>query len=335
MSTDWYLIEQPYYTQGDEIFDFEFDGQRGFNDFLIDTPIASDIILCKGAYDGVNFETELGIRGIIQNTTPDAHTKSLERQLLVPLNTIGDYKYIKFDDVIWLIMNRPANNKLYEKVVLYQCNYFAKWQDNDLEIVNKPFVIPNVNQYNTGVKESNKTILLGYNQFQVYTSLDDETKYLKRGTRMFLDYNTINPIAYELTKPDTVSFSYGDNRVMNLIFTESQYNPDTDRIDLMICDYKSKDPPTETIEIIYIGEPIVRCGGNAKTFSVNYIKQVTWELVLNDYQQEQVFIEDIGNNKCKIKCLNNINLVGNFIKLKVLDDLETIGELTIKIVGGV
>lgn len=335
MSADWYLIEQPYYTQGDETFEFEFDGQRGFSDFLLDTPVGKNIILCKGKYDGNSFETESTIKGIVKSETPDVHTKGFERQVLVPLNTIDNYKYIKYDGVIWLIMNRPANNGVYEKVVLYQCNYVARWQNENLKIVNKPFVVTNASQYNSGVKDYSKSITLGYNQLLIYTSLDDETLVLKRDKRMFLDHNTANPIVYELTRPDTVSFSYGDNRVMNLLFSESQYNPDTDNIDLMICDYKTKELPTEPIEITYVGEPTIRCGGNAKTFSVDCGKGFTWELVLDDCQIGQVSIEDVGENKCKIKCVNNLNLVGSLFKLKVLDDTETLSELVIKIIGGV
>lgn len=45
MSKEWYLIRQPYYTEGSEKPDLLFDSKMSFNDVLEDSVIEDDIIL--------------------------------------------------------------------------------------------------------------------------------------------------------------------------------------------------------------------------------------------------------------------------------------------------
>lgn len=340
MSADWYLINSPHYTEGTEKNDFRFNADLGIDDFLADTPLSSKIFLCKGKFnnDDKSFEFEYETEGILQGVSPETQTKGWQRQLLTRLKTISDYKYVKIYDEdykrwnIWLIMTMPSNNKVYEKVVLYLCNYIAKWQDGDGNIIYQPFHVENASQYNTG-EEGDKILTLGYNQLLVYTSLDDNTVYLNRTKRMFIDYNDINPLPYRITRIDTVSESYGENRVICLVFTEDVYDPDTDSIENWLCDY-FKPKVSQPIEITYTGDPIIRVGGSAKTFTANTTETVTWELITVAEQNKYITMT-VTDNKCKIKCSNNELLIGSSIKLKCTDTSGNIGELLIDIVGGV
>lgn len=340
MSTEWYLISSPHYTEGTETNDFEFNANLGVEDFLTDTPLSSKIFLCKGKFnnDDKSFEFEYETEGILQGVSPETQTKGWQRQLLTRLRTISDYKYVKIYDEdykrwnIWLIMTMPSNNKVYEKVVLYLCNYIAKWQDDNGNIIYQPFHVENASQYNTG-EEGDKILTLGYNQLLVYTSLDNNTVYLDRTKRMFIDYNNVNPLPYRITRIDTVSESYGESRVICLVFTEDVYNPKTDSIENWLCDYIKPNSPTP-IEITHTGNPIIRVGGSAKTFTVNTTETVTWELITTDMQNKYITMT-VTDNKCKIKCSNNELLIGSSIKLKCTDINGNIGELLIDIVGGV
>lgn len=340
MSTDWYLINSPHYTEGTETNDFDFNANLGVEDFLTDTPLSSKIFLCKGKFnnDNKSFEFEYETEGILQGVSPETQTKGWQRQLLTRLRTISDYKYVKIYDEdykrwnIWLIMTMPSNNKVYEKVVLYLCNYIAKWQDDNGNIIYQPFHIENASQYNTG-EEGDKILTLGYNQLLVYTSLDNNTLYLNRTKRMFIDYNNVNPLPYRITRIDTVSESYGESRVICLVFTEDVYDPDTDSIENWLCDY-FKPKVSQPIEITYTGDPIIRVGGSAKTFTANTTETVTWELIAVTEQSKYITMT-ATNNKCKIKCYNNELLIGSSVKLKCTDINGNIGELLIDIVGGV
>jgi hypothetical protein len=341
MSSDWYLIETPYYTNGTETANFNFDSINGLADVLTDTPLGSDITLCKGTYDNETstFATEIQTLGIIQNNSPDTITKAWERQLIVPIGTLSDYKYIKANGDLWLIMTKPASNKMYEKVVLYLCNYIAKWQDNNGVIVYKPFFVSNASQYNSG-EEGNKTVTIGYNQLLIYTSLDDDTIGFSREKRLFVDYNITNPLPYKVTRLDTVSYSFGESRVLTLVMTEDQYNPTTDRIDLMLCDYitPSPTPPTPVeINITYSGQPQVRVGGANKTFTATSENEITsWTRVCTSEQEDYVVLTpDVTNSKkCKVKCLANDLLIGSSFRLQCTDGTNT-GDLLVSIVGGI
>ena len=340
MSANWYLISSPHYTEGTETNDFEFNANLGVNDFLTDTPLSNKILLCKGKFnnDDKSFEFEYETEGVLQGVSPETQTKGWQRQLLTRLRTISDYKYVKIYDEdykrwnIWLIMTMPSNNKVYEKVVLYLCNYIAKWQDDNGNIIYQPFHVENASQYNTG-EEGDKILTLGYNQLLVYTSLDNNTVYLNRTKRMFIDYNNVNPLPYRITRIDTVSESYGESRVICLVFTEDVYNPDADSIENWLCDYIKPNSPTP-IEIAYTGNPIIRVGGSAKTFTANTTETVTWELITVAEQNKYITMT-VTDNKCKIKCSNNELLIGSSIKLKCTDTSGNIGELLIDIVGGV
>lgn len=335
MSSNWYLIDRPYYTEGSETNDFEFDRDLGVLDNIADTPLSSEIMLCKGKFDGVHFEIELKTKGIVQSNDSDTTLKTWERQLLMPIGSLSGYQYIKFENSIWLIRTKPENNHIYEKVILSLCNWVAKWQDDDLNIVNKPFFVQNASQYNNGETNINKTLTIGSNQYAVYTAMDNDTLLLSRDKRIFIDYTTEkrNPIPYVLTRNDTVSYSSGDNITDFLIFTEDQFNPQTDRADLMLCDYKEKIEKVKPVEITCNGNSEIRCGGQAKTFAIDTDKDVEWILKTTESQQNNISIVKNGN-KVKVKCLNNLSLIGTSFKLVCIIDGEEIEKL-IDIVGGV
>ena len=334
MSKEWYLIGQPYYTEGTEKDDLSFDMDMSFNDVLEDTLYKDDIVLCKGRFNGSEntFEEELSTKGIVQNEIPDTPTQTWVRQVLARIGEIQDYQYIKYDNKIWLILSDPSNNRNYEKSVLYLCNYVLKWQDETGEIHYKPCNIQNASQYNSGTDET-KVLTIGYDQLMCYVPLDEETKYFPHDKRFFIDYNTKEPTPFKITRPDTVSYSYGNGRSMHIILTETQFNPQTDNIDLMLCDYFEPTQPTEPVEITYTGNAEIRCGGTSKTFTANTESEVVWSLELLDIQKDKV-ISTIDGNKIKLKCLSDKTLIGSAFKLVcTVDGVKS--ELIINIVGGV
>ena len=322
--TEWYLINpQPTLNSGFEKDEFTDYAQDGFDELLTETQLGKAIKFCKGKFDGENFEIEVDGEGIVQSETPDAYTQGYKRQLLTRIaDKVADYKYIKYDGAIWLIMTEPADNCIYDKCVLHQCNYILKWQNTNKDVIYCPASIENASQYNTG-EEGNKILMLGYNQLMAYVSLDDDTVVIDRNLRLFVDYNKVNPIPYKVTRPDTVAFSYGKNRVMCLVLTEDQYNPKTDSIENWLCDYFQ----VSNITITYSGNPTIRVGGT-KTLNVDTTETVTWSVE-----------SDIGatimpdGNSVKVKCTNNINYVGKTITIKATVG-NSVGECLLAVIGG-
>lgn len=323
--TEWYLINpQPTLNSEFEKDEFTDYAQDGFDELLTETQLGKAIKFCKGKFDGENFEIEVEGEGIVQSETPDAYTQGYKRQLLTRIaDKVADYKYIKYDGAIWLIMTEPADNCIYDKCVLHQCNYILKWQNTNKDIIYCPASIENASQYNTG-EEGNKILMLGYNQLMAYISLDDDTVVIDRNLRLFVDYNKVNPIPYKVTRPDTVAFSYGKNRVMYLVLTEDQYNPKTDSIENWLCDYFK----VSTVTITYSGNPTIRVGGT-KTLKVDTTETVAWSVE-----------SDVGatimpdGNSVKVKCTNNSNYVGKTITIKATVG-NSVGECLLTVIGGV
>lgn len=334
--TEWYLINpQPTLNSGFEKDEFTDYAQDGFDELLTETQLGKTIKFCRGKFDGENFEVEVEGEGIVQSETPDAYTQGYKRQLLTRIaDKVAEYKYIKYDGAIWLIMTEPSDNCIYDKCVLHQCNYILKWQNVNTDIIYCPASIENASQYNTG-EEGNKILMLGYNQLMAYVSLDDDTVVIDRNLRLFVDYNKVNPIPYKVTRPDTVAFSYGKNRVMCLVLTEDQYNPKTDNIDLMICDYFEIElsEASSPIEITYVGNPTVRIGGS-KTFRVKETA-VTFTMSIADMFKDMVSFKQIDDFSCKISVKNNEMAVGANLKIIAISKNGDKGELLINIVGGV
>lgn len=323
--TEWYLINpQPTLNSGFEKDEFTDYAQDGFDELLTETQLGKAIKFCKGKFDGENFEIEVEGEGIVQSETPDAYTQGYKRQLLTRIaDKVADYKYIKYDGAIWLIMTEPADNCIYDKCVLHQCNYILKWQNTNKDIIYCPASIENASQYNTG-EEGNKILMLGYNQLMAYISIDDDTVVIDRNIRLFVDYNKVNPIPYKVTRPDTVAFSYGKNRVMCLVLTEDQYNPKTDSIENWLCDYFQ----ISNITITYSGNPTIRVGG-IKTLKVDTTETVAWSV---DSDIGVTIISD--GNSVKVKCTNDINYVGKTITVKATVG-NSVGECLLTVIGGI
>ena len=323
--TEWYLINpQPTLNSGFEKDEFTDYAQDGFDELLTETQLGKAIKFCKGKFDGENFEVEVDGEGIVQSETPDAYTQGYKRQLLTRIaDKVADYKYIKYDGAIWLIITEPADNCIYDKCVLHQCNYILKWQNANKDIIYCPASIENASQYNTG-EEGNKILMLGYNQLMAYVSLDDDTVVIDRNLRLFVDYNKVNPIPYKVTRPDTVAFSYGKNRVMCLVLTEDQYNPKTDSIENWLCDYFK----VSTVTIIYSGNPTIRVGGT-KTLTVDTTETVTWSV---ESDIGATIIPD--GNSVKVKCPNDMSFVDKIITVRATVGSD-VGECILTITGGV
>lgn len=322
--TEWYLINpQPTLNSEFEKDEFTDYAQDGFDELLTETQLGKAIKFCKGKFDGENFEIEVEGEGIVQSETPDAYTQGYKRQLLTRIaDKVADYKYIKYDGAIWLIMTEPADNCIYDKCVLHQCNYILKWQNTNKDIIYCPASIENASQYNTG-EEGNKILMLGYNQLMAYVSLDDDTVVIDRNLRLFVDYNKVNPIPYKVTRPDTVAFSYGKNRVICLVLTEDQYNPKTDSIENWLCDYFQ----ISNITITYSGNPTIRVGGT-KTLKVDTTETVTWSV---ESDVGATIMSD--GNSVKVKCTNDINYVGKTITIKATVG-NSVGECLLTVIGG-
>lgn len=336
---EWYLINpQPTMLSGG-VEQEEWDNWVGdsFDEILLDTPLGKEIYLCSGSFDGENFETEVKTEGVVQTETPDAYTQGWQRQLLTRIgDEVQNYKYIKYDGMIWLIMNMPSDNTIYNKCVLHLCNYVLKWQNKETgEIYFYPASVLNATQYNTGVQSKRDIMQTGFVQINAWLSLDDITKKIQRGVRMFIDVNEEAPSVYVVTSKMPVPFSYGDDkRVMYITFTEDEFNPDTDSISEWICDYVNPNDipqPTTPIQINYSGSPEVRIGGR-KIFTSN-LSGAIFGLSLPNSFEGKVSLSQTGD-KATVNVVNDSSMVGGSFKVIVSGNGLT-SELAVSVKGAV
>lgn len=244
---------------------------------------------------------------------------------------IGTVLYNTDEQIYYLCTESFNKDKILNNGKLTRCNNFLRWQDDSGKIFEYPVFDINSTQYNSGV-QGDKVMTLGSTQHMLTITADENTIALEHDKRFFSDRNTKHPTVFKLTQNDTTALNY-DKGLLHLTITEDEYNPDTDSIENWLCDY-FKPKVSQPIEITYTGDPIIRVGGSAKTFTANTTETVTWELITVAEQNKYITMT-VTDNKCKIKCSNNELLIGSSIKLKCTDTSGNIGELLIDIVGGV
>lgn len=242
---------------------------------------------------------------------------------------IGTVLYDTDEQIYYLCTESFNKDKILNNGKLTRCNDFLKWQDDSGKVFEYPVFDINSTQYNSGV-QGDKVMTLGSTQHMLTITADENTIVLEHDKRFFNDRNTKSPTVFKLTQNDTTALNY-DKGLLHLTITEDEYNPNTDSIENWLCDYIKPNSPTP-IEITYIGNPIIRVGGSAKTFTANTTETVTWSID-NDFDGNISLI--LNGNVCKIKCVFNEDIVNQTFTLSCTDKNKNIGMVEITITGGV
>ncbi len=251
----------------------------------------------------------------------------------------GDY--VEWADSMWLIVSCDWDKEVYTYGKMQQCNYLLKWQNKDAEVIERWAVVLSASKYNNG-QLYNNIIVVGSNQLMVYLPNDSETLKLGSNKRVMVDFNTNVPKCYDITRVDTATMSYdgvaeptynGKGCVL-LVLTETEINPDVDRIDLMLCNYVDPNdiPHPSPINITYSGVPSIRIGSR-KTFTAETENEVVFSLVNSALLDGKLTMGQTGN-KCVVKCANDSALVGATFKVEVAGGGAR-SELLVDIIGAV
>ena len=300
-------------------------------------------------------------RNLLLNTPNSLSCKevkvnNVDQKLIIDDGTLPYYKnvkslpdeyfeagdYVEWENSMWLVVSCDWDKEVYTYGKMQQCNYVLKWQDKNANVIERWSVILSASKYNNGEKYNN-IIVVGSNQLMVYLPIDSETLKLTANKRIFVDFNTERPKCYDITRVDTVTMGYdgvaeprydGKGCVL-LIITETEINPDVDRIDLMLCDYidpQSIPTPSTPIKITYTGNPEIRIGGR-KTFTAETADAVVFSLQYAPSWEGNLTMTQTGN-KCVVKCANNAALVGASFKVQATSNNQS-SEVQIDIIGAV
>lgn len=232
MAKSWYLMNRPLFNSGLEKEEFENYSQDGFSE-LLESFISSDIEVYNQ-----NIILLQSLKAIVQNVTADAESSSFIRQILIPIGNLKTGYYVKYNGSFWLIKDIVDNNGVYEKAIMFFCNYKINFiSDISGEVVSYPVHMKNATQYNSG-ETAREQETIGSSKFLIFIPYNQETIKIDHGKRFLIDKNHDDPTAFEITQVDTISHNFDDDfAVVRWTLVESQFNPKTDNKELMIADY--------------------------------------------------------------------------------------------------
>lgn len=138
----------------------------------------------------------------------------------------------------WLITELDANNEVYSKGIMRQCNYQLRWIADDGNIIERWCIVEDGTKYLTGEYGDNEYILTrGDTRITVTLPIDEYTIKLNRKNRFLIDnFNSPTVLAYELTKPFKLGGTYGHGGVLSYVMQECN-TEDTDNFELHIANY--------------------------------------------------------------------------------------------------
>lgn len=263
---------------------------------------------------------------LIINTSTKPYYKEFQS---LPDQKILAGDYVEWANSIWLVLNADSDDEVYTDGNLRQCQHRIYWQKADGTIVSRYAYTENASAYNNG-ETGNNTITLQSNQFMVYIPYDEETAELDNGKRVHMSRSNTKCKPYKLTRPDDVTYGFGEKGVLNIIFTQTQYNQDNDKLITLedgtqawICDYiDSSSTPSEpttpdetedlSAKITFKGSQELKIGGNYKTLTSSFVDKDgnttsdigEWTVVTID-ELEPYVDYTITDNILKIKILEN------------------------------
>lgn len=138
----------------------------------------------------------------------------------------------------WLIIQVDANNEVYTKGIMKQCNYLLRWIADDGNIIERWCIVEDGTKYLTGeYGDSDYIIVRGDSRITVTLPKDKYTIRLNRDSRFLIDdYGSPNVLAYRLTKPFKLGGSYGEDGIVSFVMQECN-TEDTDNFELHIANY--------------------------------------------------------------------------------------------------
>lgn len=334
---EWILMgAKPVYNSGFEKDEFVSYAQDSFQEILDTSPIVDTIMLYNS-----DLKSEKEIQCIIQDKLIDSQTKSDQRSVLSPIGTYLANSYIKYNDLFWLMISAPDNNKIYEKVLVQSCDWKLKWQNALGDVVERWCITSR--QTGVGIDE-NKVVQIGTKQLKIWIPHDSETIKLRVGKRFYIDNNIEVPTPYEITVTNTTEYVKNGHGYLEFIVKETATIPEVDRPDLMLCNYISPTPPDpEPTTKPYAAsisclKPEIAVGKYGRTFTAvfkdadgNAVTTITPKWTVTSAFTDKLTLTE-GSNYIKIVTADT-NLIDKtlLLKLEAADDSAEPVEISILI----
>lgn len=335
---EWYLLSSS--TRPNEIGGFENQAFVDYKDDAFQEALTTDIATTVTIYN-YDLSQSKNIRCIIQGNTGDTYLKSMERTVLVTIGTLKAGMYIYFENCYWLVTGYPGNNGIYEKATLILCQYKLRWQDDFGKVIERYVNITSASKYDVG-RSGNDVIMLASNNFTILAPEDDDTATLD-GRRVFIDRDTKNPNkVFEITRSDDVLYLYGEDHggMLSFIADRVEFNPEVDRPDLGLCDYKPMrplpPPPIDDTKLsaVIIGDNRLKNGFD-RDFTVKFIDEGGCEKDYTDFKWNVVStfkVNQAVNGNIINLLVDDENCIGSSFLLQVITGTNIAAEISINII---
>lgn len=138
----------------------------------------------------------------------------------------------------WLITERDANNTVYTRAKMIQCNHLLKWVTDDNTICEQWCVIEDGTKYLVGeLEDRNFIVTRGDSRIAMTIARNDRTVKFNRENRFLIDdMESEHKLAYSLTKPLKLGLTFNDRGVFKFVLQEVTATED-DNHELGIADY--------------------------------------------------------------------------------------------------
>lgn len=184
------------------------------------------------------------INGIEQYVTiTHKQDLSTKRICALPGETLPHGGLVSFADNIWMITELDADNELYERGLMQQCNHQLRWLSKNGEIREKWCIVEDGTKYLIG-ERAKEFMAVGEARIAVTIAKDEETVELERGMRFLIDDEDTtgsNVLAYRITKPNRLFNVYNGKGIFRYILTECNLT-EHDNVKLRIADYYNWKP---------------------------------------------------------------------------------------------
>lgn len=138
----------------------------------------------------------------------------------------------------WLVTEKDANNELYTRATMLQCNYLVRWVADDDSIIERWCIIEDGTKYLTGEYGDNQFVITrGDSRISMTIARDKYSLQLGRDSRFLIDdYGSGSVLAYRLTKPFKLGGGYNGDGVFHFVLQECN-TEDSDNFQLHIANY--------------------------------------------------------------------------------------------------
>ena len=158
--------------------------------------------------------------------------------MAMPGEEIENGSLVHWMDQYWLVTEQDANNTVYRRSKMLQCNHLLKWVNQEHVICEQWCVTEDGTKYLTGELEDRDFIITrGDSRIAVTIAKNSETLRLNRKYRFLVDDpDDPEKMAFALTKPLKFAGVYGGKGVYKFVMQEVN-TTDDDNQELGIADY--------------------------------------------------------------------------------------------------